>query len=157
MKIVLVQVGKTDSGWLTAAVNNYNSRTGRMVGLETITIADLKNRATLPQVEQKKREGEKIINVVKPGDYMVLLDERGEQKDSIGFAGFIENIMNSGVKRILFVIGGPYGFADDLYAAADKKISLSMMTFSHQLVRLLFAEQLFRAFTLIKGIPYHNE
>jgi len=157
MKIVLIQVGKTESGYLETGISNYNSRTSRMVKLDTITIPDLKNRRSVSQQEQKKAEGLKILGTIKQGDYTILLDERGEQHDSIHFAELIENIMNSGVKRILFVIGGPYGFSDDLYGYADRKISLSKMTFSHQMVRLLFAEQLFRAFTLIKGIPYHNE
>jgi len=157
MKIVLIQVGKTESGYLETGIKTYNNRTTRMVKLETVTIPDLKNRRSVSQPEQKKAEGIKILGSVKPGDYIILLDERGEQHDSIRFAELLENIMNSGVKRIIFVIGGPYGFSEELYAASDRKLSLSRMTFSHQMVRLLFAEQLFRAFTLIKGIPYHNE
>ncbi|TFH34711.1 MAG: 23S rRNA (pseudouridine(1915)-N(3))-methyltransferase RlmH [Bacteroidia bacterium] len=157
MKIVLIQVGKTDSGYLETGITTYNGRTSRMVKFETVIIPDLRNRGSVSQAEQKKAEGVRILGLVKQGDYLILLDERGEQHDSIRFAGVIENLMNSGVKRILFVIGGPYGFSDDLYASADRKLSLSRLTFSHQMVRLLFAEQLFRAFTLIKGIPYHNE
>lgn len=157
MKIVVVQVGKTDADYIAKGISYYESRTSKMIPFETITIADLKNRAALSQTEQKKEEGARILAAVKPGDHLILLDERGEQRDSIGFAELIESIMNMGVKRILFVIGGPYGFSEELYSAASRKISLSKMTFSHQMVRLLFAEQLFRAFTLIKGIPYHNE
>lgn len=157
MKIVLIQVGKTDTGYLETGINNYNERTSRMVKLETITIPALRNRRTVSQPEQKKAEGIKIIASFKPGDYIILMDERGEQHDSISFAEILEGIMNSGFKRILFVVGGPYGFSDDVYKSANRKLSLSRMTFSHQMVRLLFAEQLFRALTLIKGIPYHNE
>lgn len=157
MKVVLLQVGKTDSDYLVTGIDLYNSRTSRMVSFETITLAEPKKRGALSQAEQKKEEGEKILKSIKPGDHLILLDERGDQKDSIRFAEFIQGLMNLGVKRIVFVIGGPYGFSDEVYEASRNMISLSRMTFSHQMVRLLFAEQLFRAFTLIRGIPYHNE
>lgn len=157
MKILLIQVGKTDNGYLVEGINHYNSLTSKMIGLNVLTIPDLKNRKSASQTEQKRVEGEKILKIVKPGDYLIILDERGEQHNSIGFAEMIDKIIMGSFKRIVFVIGGPYGFSDEIYSAANRKVSLSKLTFSHQLVRLLFAEQLFRAFTLIKGIPYHNE
>jgi 23S rRNA (pseudouridine1915-N3)-methyltransferase len=157
MKIVLIQVGKTSSKYLVEGIQHYNSRTSRMVNFETITIPDIKNRGALTQAEQKKIEGARIIEKISAGDLTILLDERGEQYDSIKFAEYIESLMINGLKRLNFVIGGPYGFSEEVYERAGKKVSLSRMTFSHQMVRLLFAEQLFRSFTLIKGIPYHNE
>lgn len=157
MKIILIQIGKTDNAYLETGINHYNSLTSKMIGHEVLTIPDLKNRKSLSQPEQKKEEGNKIIKTIKSGDFIILLDENGEQKDSIRFAEMIDNIMLGSYKRLVFVIGGPYGFSDEVYSIANRKLSLSRMTFSHQLVRLLFAEQLFRAFTLIKGIPYHNE
>jgi 23S rRNA (pseudouridine1915-N3)-methyltransferase len=157
MKIVLIQIGKTDNSYLVTGIDHYNSLTSKMVNYDTLTIADLKNRRSISQADQKMQEGEKILKIIKPGDFLILLDERGEQFNSIGFSEMVNTIMIGGVKRIIFVIGGPFGFSEEVYSAAKRKVSLSRMTFSHQLVRLLFAEQLFRAFTLIKGIPYHNE
>jgi 23S rRNA (pseudouridine1915-N3)-methyltransferase len=156
MKISIIEIGKTDSDYLRKGIEHYNSLTGRMVKLEINTLADVKKRGSLTQNEQKRIEGEKIISQLRPGDFMILLDERGTGYDSIAFASYLESLMSRSLKRVVFVIGGPYGFSDEVYTAAAAKVSLSPMTFSHQLVRLLFAEQLFRALTLIRGIPYHN-
>ena len=156
MKISIVEIGKTDNEYLRTGIGHYNSLTGKMVKLETITLPDIKKRGSVSQDNQKRIEGEKIVQLIRPGDHLILLDERGDSYDSIGFASYLESLMNRSLKRLLFVIGGPYGFSDEAYSAASARISLSPMTFSHQLVRLLFAEQLFRAVTLIRGIPYHN-
>ncbi|MCA1758079.1 MAG: 23S rRNA (pseudouridine(1915)-N(3))-methyltransferase RlmH [Bacteroidales bacterium] len=156
MKISIVEIGKTDSEYLRTGIEHYNSLTGRMVRLETVTLPDIKKRGSLPQDEQKRIEGEKILSQVKPGDLLILLDECGTKYDSITFASYLGSLMNRSLKRVVFVIGGPYGFSEEVYNAAAAMVSLSPMTFSHQLVRLLFAEQLFRALTLIRGIPYHN-
>jgi len=127
------------------------------MGFELITLPDLQNTRSMPVEEQKIREGKKIIQSIGKDDYVVLLDEYGTQFRTIEFAGWLEKIFISQNKRMLFIIGGPWGFSEEVHAACNMKLSLSKMTFSHQLVRLLFVEQLYRAFTVIKGEPYHHE
>jgi len=157
MKLVLLQIGKTDKDYLLKGIEEFNSRINHLSGFETHTIPDLKNRKSLKPEEQKKEEAGRIISYLKPGDYLILLDEKGKQYNSKGFAVVMQKLFSAGYKRIVFVIGGPYGFADNLYSRADARISLSSMTFSHQLVRLLFVEQLYRGLSILKGLPYHNE
>jgi len=127
------------------------------MGLEIITIPDLKNRGSLPVDNQKKEEAVRIMKHFRDGDQLILLDERGDGQNSRQFADLILSKMNTGCKRLLFIIGGPWGIHEELRSKANKILSLSKMTFSHQLVRLLFAEQLYRALTIINGIPYHND
>lgn len=157
MKTVLVQIGKTDKDYLRRGVDDFVSRIKKIIPFEIHTLADLKNRKTLTQSEQLNEEAQRFIKFFKPGDYIILLDERGKDLDSIAFSGFLSTAFNNSYRRLIFVIGGPYGFNELLYSRADYRISLSSMTFSHQLVRLLFAEQLYRALSIIKGYPYHNE
>jgi len=120
-------------------------------------IPDLKNARNLSEKEQKEKEGTLILNKIKPGDQLILLDERGEQYRSVDFSKFLQKKMNSGVKHIVFVIGGPYGFSEEVYRKAQGKVSFSKMTFSHQMFRLLVVEQIYRAFTILRNEPYHHE
>ncbi len=155
MRITLIQVGKTRFPYLQEGISDYQKRIEHYVNFDEITIQDLKNTKNLSTTEVKKKEGEQILKIVDKSAYLVLLDERGKQYSSEEFADFIKKSMNSG-RDIVLLIGGAYGFSEDVYSRANDKISLSKMTFSHQLVRLIFAEQLYRAMTIIKGEPYHH-
>ena len=156
MKIVIIQLGKTDKDYLKEGLSDYYSRIRKILPLEVNTVNELKNTGSNPGIIKKQEERE-ILKYVKQGDFLVLMDERGQRMNSRSFAAFIQKSMNRGPRRILFVIGGAWGTGDEIKKKADKLISLSDMTFSHQLVRLLLAEQLYRALTIIKGIPYHHD
>jgi 23S rRNA (pseudouridine1915-N3)-methyltransferase len=157
MKIVLLQTGKTTDKNISEAVELYCGRINKYVTLEIITLPDVKNTRNMSVQEQKMKEGKKIIQSIGVDDYVILLDERGKELRTIEFSALIEKVFMLPKKRILFVIGGPWGFSDEAYGRADFRLSLSKMTFPHQLVRLLFLEQLYRAFTISKGEPYHHE
>ena len=157
MKILLLVVGKTDDSYIDEGINKYVERVRHFVPFEMKVIPDIKNRKTLSEDQQKKAEGALIMAQVQPSDTLVLLDENGKQFSSRAFAEFVEKQTLVTNKRLVFVVGGPYGFSDEVYAKANSLISLSPMTFSHQMVRLVFAEQLYRAYTIIKGIPYHHD
>ena len=135
----------------------YSNRIKKYTVFEIITLPDLKNAGNISVQEQKVKEGKKIIQSISSDDYVILLDEKGKEHRSVEFSGLLEKIFMLPKKRIIFVIGGSWGFSEEVYSRADLKMSLSRMTFSHQLVRLLFLEQLYRAFTIIKGEPYHHE
>ena len=156
MKIVFLVIGKTDESYLDTGILKYIKRLEHYVPFEMKIIPDIKNRKTLTEEQQKKAEGELILSNVNTGDDLVLLDENGKTFSSVAFSQWIEKQMNIGSKRMVFVVGGPYGFSKEVYAKAKFKISLSEMTFSHQMIRLIFVEQLYRAFTIIKGEPYHH-
>ena len=155
MKSILILVGKTTDKHLSALIGDYVGRIGHYMPFELSVIPELKNTKSLSEDQQREREGELILRKVQSGDTLVLLDERGSEYDSVGFACWLER-QQFQCKRLLFVIGGPYGFSPSVYGRADGKLSLSKMTFSHQMVRLLFTEQLYRACTIIKGDPYHH-
>lgn len=157
MNIEFIVVGKTDMREVEALVDMYSKRINRYVRFATTTIADVRNTKKLSVVEQKRIEGEAIIKQLTDTDYVMLLDEHGLELRSIEFADLMQRRMASGTKRLVFIIGGPYGFSDALYQRADAKLSLSKMTFSHQIVRAIFTEQLYRAFTIINHEPYHHE
>lgn len=157
MKIVLLLIGKTDDGYLEEGIAKYVTRLKHYAPFEIKTIPDLRNRKTLSMEQQKSEEDALLMAQFQAGDRIILLDENGKSLTSVGFAADLEHQMASGCKRLVFVIGGPYGFASPVYDKADAKMSLSPMTFSHQMVRLIFVEQLYRAFTIIKGEPYHHE
>ncbi len=157
MKISLLTVGKTDIGWVREGLGTYSSRLSHYVPFNIIEIPELKNVSALTKTQIKEKEGELILKCVKASDRIILLDERGKEYRSVEFAGEIERMMAGGGKDIVFIIGGAYGFSDAVYARSDGKMSLSKMTFSHQMVRTIFTEQLYRAFTIIKGEPYHHE
>jgi 23S rRNA (pseudouridine1915-N3)-methyltransferase len=157
MKVKLLCIGKTDSDYIVQGLNEYEKRLKHYIPFESVYIPDLKNSKNLSENQQKVKEGEMIKNQIKETDYIVLLDEKGKDLSSVEFSSFIKKQMVSGSKGLIFVIGGPYGFSKDLYERANAKISLSKMTFSHQMVRLIFSEQLYRAMTIIKGEPYHHQ
>jgi 23S rRNA (pseudouridine1915-N3)-methyltransferase len=157
MKITLLQTGKTTDRNMAIVAENYTSRIRKYSGFDIITLPDLKNTGNMPVEEQKSKEGKRILLSIGVDDYVILLDEKGKELRTIEFSGFVEKIFMFPKKRILFVIGGPWGFSDEVYKRSDFKLSLSRMTFPHQLVRLLFLEQLYRALTIIKGEPYHHE
>lgn len=156
MKIVFLVIGKTDESYLDTGILKYIKRLEHYVPFEMKIIPDIKNRKTITEEQQKKAEGELILSNINVGDDLVLLDENGKTFSSVAFSQWIEKQMNIGSKRMVFVVGGPYGFSKEVYAKAKFKISLSEMTFSHQMIRLIFVEQLYRAFTIIKGEPYHH-
>jgi 23S rRNA (pseudouridine1915-N3)-methyltransferase len=157
MKIVLLQIGKTVEKFISSGVDEYSSRICKYSAFEIITIQDLKNTRSMPVEEQKIKEGEKVCRLLNKDDYVILLDEKGKELNTIEFSRQLTKIFMLPKKRVVFVIGGPYGFSGEVYNRSDLKISLSRMTFSHQLVRLLFTEQLYRVFTIMKGDPYHHE
>ena len=157
MNCELIVVGKTDMKEVEALVAMYVKRLNHYVRFAITTIADIRNTKKLSEAEQKRLEGEAILRLLNESDHVTLLDEHGAELRSIEFAELVQRRMSSGVKRLVFVIGGPYGFSEALYQRANSKLSLSKMTFSHQIVRAIFAEQLYRAFTILKNEPYHHE
>lgn len=157
MNIELVVVGKTDLKEVEALVAMYSKRLNHYVKFAITILPDVRNTRKLSESEQKRLEGEAILHLIAESDYLMLLDEHGAEMRSIEFAELLQRRMSSGVKRLVFVIGGPYGFSDRVYQRANGKLSLSKMTFSHQIVRAIFAEQLYRAFTILKNEPYHHE
>tara|TARA_R100001369_G_scaffold49261_1_gene75862 strand:- start:17834 stop:18307 length:474 start_codon:yes stop_codon:yes gene_type:complete len=156
MTIKLLGIGKTDDKTLQNLTDVYVKRLQFYNKFEIELIPDIKNIKNLDENQQKQKEGDLILNKLSSSDFVVLLDENGKQLSSIGFSEFIQKRFNSGLKQVIFIIGGPYGFSEDVYNRADTKISLSKMTFSHQMVRLFFTEQLYRAFTILKNEPYHH-
>ena len=157
MNIELIVVGKTDSKEVEALVEMYSKRVNRYCRFSITTLADVRNTRNMTSAKQKQLDGEAILRLVGDGDCLALMDERGAQYTSVEYAQWLQKRMLSGVKRLVLVIGGPYGFSDEVYARANEKISLSKMTFSHQIVRAIFAEQLYRAFTILNNEPYHHE
>ncbi|MBN1926196.1 MAG: 23S rRNA (pseudouridine(1915)-N(3))-methyltransferase RlmH [Prolixibacteraceae bacterium] len=157
MKITLLETGKTEAAYLQIGIEGYRKRLLHYISFEELVIPGLKNTRNLTQEQQKTKEGELMINYLKPADEFILLDEKGKSFSSAGFAGYIEKKMVAGTRSMVFAIGGPYGFSDEVYNKASDRISLSEMTFSHQMVRLIFIEQLYRAMTIIKGEPYHHQ
>lgn len=157
MNIELVVVGKTDMKEVEALVTMYTKRLNHYVKFAITTLADVRNTRKLSEAEQKRLEGEQILKLISDADHLMLLDEHGAELRSIEFADMLQRRMSAGTKRLVFVIGGPYGFSDAVYQRANSKLSLSKMTFSHQIVRAIFTEQLYRAFTILKNEPYHHE
>jgi len=157
MKITLLTVGKTDVEWVRKGLELYVSRIGHYVNFRLCEIPELKNASALTRDQIKEKEGELVLKSLKTSDEAILLDERGKEYRSMEFAAFIQEKMSRSSSDLVFVIGGAYGFSEAVYGRAKGKISLSQMTFSHQMVRTIFVEQLYRAFTIIKGEPYHHE
>lgn len=157
MTIKLLTVGKTDDSGLQSLIDTYVKRLGHYNRFELEIIPDLKKTKNLQTEQQKVMEGKLILDKVTTSDFLVLLDENGKQFSSEGFSEYIQKRLNSGMKQLIFVIGGPYGFSEEVYERANGKVSLSKMTFSHQMVRLFFTEQLYRAFTILKNEPYHHK
>jgi 23S rRNA (pseudouridine1915-N3)-methyltransferase len=157
MNVMLLTVGKTDVKWVKEGLDVYASRLKHYVSFSVTEIPELKKAAALSREQIKEKEGELILKQITPQDTLVLLDEKGAEYRSLDFAAWLEKQLAGGGKSLVFAIGGAYGFSDAVYARAREKVSLSKMTFSHQLVRTIFAEQLYRAFTILKGEPYHHE
>ena len=157
MKITLLTVGKTDVKWVKEGLDLYVSRLSHYAPFQLRDLPELKNVSALDREQIKVREGELILKSLRPSDEVVLLDEGGRELRSVEFASWLEKRFSRGSRDIVFVIGGAYGFSKEVYARADSKLSLSKMTFSHQMVRTIFAEQLYRAFTIMRGEPYHHE
>ena len=157
MNIKLIAIGKTDNKNLQTLIDDYAKRLSFYIKFEIEIIADIKNAKNLPESQQKEKEGELILSKLQPTDQLILMDENGKTFSSIEFANELQKKMNSGIKTLVFVIGGPYGFSDAVYSKATSKISLSAMTFSHQMVRLFVVEQLYRGFTILKNEPYHHQ
>lgn len=156
MKTILIQVGKTVNKHFIAGINDYVERICHYMPFEVVTIPEPKNTKSLSEEQQKQAEGELILKQLQPSDTVVLLDEHGLQYRSIDFARWLSQKQQT-ARRLVFIIGGPYGFAPDVYARCNEQLSLSLMTFSHQMIRLTFTEQIYRACTIIKGEPYHHE
>lgn len=157
MTLELIVIGKTDSKEIATLVEMYAKRVNFYCKFAVTTLPDVRNTKSLTVKQQRTAEGEAILRQLTDGDHVVLLDEHGEEMRSVEFALWLQKRMNSGVKRLVLLIGGPYGFSDEVYKRADGKLSLSRMTFSHQIVRAIFAEQIYRAFTILNNEPYHHE
>ena len=157
MKITFYQIGKTTEAYIQAGENEFIKRIKRYNSFDTNVLPVPKNASKYSFSEQKQLEGEKILKVLAPTDFVVLLDEGGREFTSRKFSSFIEQRMNAATRNLVFIVGGAYGFSDDVYKRANQKISLSKMTFPHQLVRVIFLEQLYRAFTIMRNEPYHHD
>ncbi|MEO9532819.1 MAG: 23S rRNA (pseudouridine(1915)-N(3))-methyltransferase RlmH [Crocinitomicaceae bacterium] len=157
MKIKIILIGKTHKKFLIDGETEYLSRLQHYISVEKIELPDVKNAKKLTEDQIKTEEGKMILSKVEKSDLVVLLDEKGKQYDSVAFSNWTQDRMNRGLKYITFVVGGPYGFSDEVYAAANEKMSLSKMTFSHQMIRMFFLEQLYRAFTILRNEPYHHQ
>lgn len=157
MEIVLTVIGKTATPYLVQGIDIYLKRLRFYIPFKIHVIPDLKKNKNISEEVQKTMEGNEILSSVSPQDYVILLDENGRQYNSVEFSEILQRIMASGVKRIVFVIGGPYGFSKDVYKRANSLISLSKMTFNHEMIRLFFIEQLYRGMTILRGEPYHHK
>ncbi|WP_445731975.1 23S rRNA (pseudouridine(1915)-N(3))-methyltransferase RlmH [Mariniflexile sp.] len=157
MTIKLIAIGKTDNNDLQSLMDDYTKRLGFYIKFSMDIVPDIKNAKNLSEEQQKQKEGELILNKLNTADILILLDENGKQYDSVNFSEYLQKHMNSGIKQLVFAIGGPYGFSKDVYEKANGKVSLSKMTFSHQMIRLFFIEQLYRGFTILRNEPYHHK
>lgn len=157
MNIKLIAIGKTDNKNLQQLIEEYTKRLSFYIKFDLEIIPDIKNVKNLSEAQQKEKEGELILSKISATDNLILLDENGKTFSSIGFSDFLQKKMNAGIKTLVFVIGGPYGFSETVYQKANGKVSLSEMTFSHQMVRLFVIEQIYRGFTILKNEPYHHQ
>ncbi len=157
MNIRLIAIGKTDNKDLQSLIDDYTKRLSFYVKFDLDIIPDIKNAKNLSEAQQKEKEGELILAKIGPTDQLILLDENGKTYSSVGFSDYLQKKMNTGIKTLVFVIGGPYGFSETVYQKAHGKVSLSEMTFSHQMVRLFVIEQLYRGFTILRNEPYHHQ
>ena len=157
MKIILITVGKTDQQWLSDGIRQYTERLSHFCQFEFQVIPDIRNTRSMEASVQKVREGEQILKLLQPSDDVYLLDDKGREMTSPDMAQWLEKRMSQSTKRLVFIIGGPYGFSPDVYNRVPNRLSLSKMTFSHQMVRLIFVEQLYRSFAILNNLPYHHE
>lgn len=156
MKIILLQIGKTTEKYLLEGIQLYEKRLSNYISFEVKTIPELKNAASLSIDQQKIMEGKMILEALNLNGFIVLLDEGGKEFTSVEFAGFIQKQLLGSIKNLIFVIGGPYGFSESVYKIANMKMAFSKMTFSHQMIRMIFVEQIYRAMTILKNEPYHH-
>lgn len=157
MKIVLLVIGETHKKWAAEGEKEYMSRLRHYVDFEKVVIPDLKGLKNLSIEQIKEKEGEQILARLSPGDAVILLDEKGEEFTSVKFSAALQRLMNGGQKRAVFVVGGPYGFSETVYSKASRLLSFSRLTFPHDLIRVIFAEQLYRAFSILRNEPYHHD
>lgn len=157
MHIKLIAIGKTDNKALQTLIDDYTKRLSFYIKFELEIIPDIKNVKNLSEIQQKEKEGDLILSKISQTDQLILLDENGTTFSSLGFSDYLQKKMNAGIKTLVFVIGGPYGFSEEIYNKAKGKISFSQMTFSHQMVRLFVIEQIYRGFTILKNEPYHHQ
>jgi len=157
MKITLLVIGKTDNSEIASLISTYQQRLSHYVSFSMEVIPDVRNTKNITETQQKEAEGDMILKKLSKNDHVILLDENGKQYSSVEFSGFLQKKMNAGFKNLVFIIGGPYGFSETIYKRAQGKVSLSKMTFSHQMVRLFFVEQLYRGFTILRGEKYHHQ
>lgn len=157
MKIKLLAIGKTDNPQLIKLIDEYQNRLKHYIKFEFEIITDLKNAKKISEIQQKEKEGELILSKLQKTDHLILLDEKGQHFTSIEFSKYLQKKMNMGLKRLVLVVGGPYGFSEAVYKKSIVKIALSKMTFSHQMIRLFIVEQLYRGFSILKNEPYHHE
>ncbi len=157
MQIKLIAIGKTDDKQLLQLIEQYQKRLKHYIKFDLDIIPDIKNVKNLSEKQQKDKEGELILKKISTTDVLVLLDENGKQFNSLEFSNYLQKKMNAGIKQLVFVIGGPYGFSDTVYQKAQGKVSFSKMTFSHQMIRLFVVEQIYRGFTILKNEPYHHQ
>lgn len=157
MNIILLTIGKTKKRFIAEGLDEYLGRLRRYVPFEISEIPDVKNSGKISREQQKEAEGKAILAALSPADHVVLLDERGRQYNSVEFSEKLQSLMASGKKRLIFIIGGPYGFSEEVYRRGNEMLSLSKMTFNHEMVRLFMTEQVYRAMTILKGEPYHHE
>jgi 23S rRNA (pseudouridine1915-N3)-methyltransferase len=156
LTIRLIAIGKTDSKNLQVLIEDYKKRLKHYVKFQLEILPDIKNTKHLSEIQQKEKEGDLMMSKIENSEVLILLDENGKQMDSLAFSKYLQKHMNSGIKSLVFVIGGPYGFSEAVYNRANGKLGLSKMTFSHQMVRLFFIEQLYRGFTILRNEPYHH-
>ena len=157
MKVKLLCIGKTDDANLDELIQVYVKRLGFYINFDIEMLPDLKKTKNLSELQQKNKEGSLILSTLQPQEELWLMDEKGREMSSRSFSKYLQKKMNSGIKSLIFVIGGPYGFSEEVYARASGKISMSKMTFSHQMIRVFAVEQLYRAFTILKNEPYHHD
>ncbi len=157
MKITLLVVGKTSTSYLKAGIEEYVRRLAHYVTFDIQYLGDFKNAKNASENQQKTAEGRTILSSINTTDHVILLDEKGQEMTSVAWSQYLQRKMSSGIRRLVFVVGGPYGFSEDVYSRANGKVSLSLMTFSHEMVRLIFVEQLYRAFTILNHEPYHHQ
>lgn len=157
MNLITLSIGKIDEKPVEELISKYEKRLPAHWNYQRIDIPDIKNRKNLSITQQKEKEADLILSKIQPQDFVILLDEKGVQQNSVKFAHDLQDLMNQSLKQIIFVIGGPYGFSEEIYKRANRKLSLSQMTFTHQMVRLFLTEQLYRAFSILQGKPYHHE
>lgn len=157
MKIKLICIGKTGKSFLEEGEKEYVKRLQKYIPFEKIEIPDMKNAKNMSEEQIKVKEGEQLLDKLNPGDFLIILDDKGKSYSSIDFSKHLQNLFNKGLKNIVFVVGGPYGFSSAVYERADERLSLSKMTFSHQMIRLFFIEQIYRAMTILRNEPYHHE